>query len=108
MPAKYLTFLISAGSRSGRLIVTGPFDHAYGFSVSVDWKELCVFGADGISLKKGEKGDTEFSISIKELPKNYRFNLKFEKPENTKYILKQTGEIAIGGISIVDAPVKLE
>jgi hypothetical protein len=108
VPAKYLTFLIRAGSKNGRLIVTGPFDHAYGFSVSVDWKVLCVFAADGIALTKGEKGNAEFAISIKELSANYQFNIKFEKPESTAFTLQQTGEISLGGISIVDAPVKLE
>jgi len=107
MPTKYLTFVINSTSKSGRLVITGPFDHAYGFSVSVEKKELSVFSAEGVALKKGEKDSAEFSVSIKEPIQKHRFNLKFAKPEDTSYSFQHTGEIAIGGIEVVDSPREL-
>jgi hypothetical protein len=105
--AKYLTFMIDAGSKSGTLVITGSFDHAYGFSVSVDGKDQSTFSAEGITLKKGEKESTEFAVSIREPFQKHRFNLKFAKLEDTRYSFQHTGEIVIGGIAIVDAPQRL-
>lgn len=78
----------------------------YGFSISADWKGLCLFGAEGLSLKQDERGDAEFSISIRELTQNYQVNLRFAKSD-TGYQLKHTGEIRIGGIAIFDTPIQL-